>query len=170
METIAVQGGGAIMSAIPTIQVTAPCGGPSSLAVANQFFSYPIEAPPDIVSGIISERQIGYLAADWCLGKTPVFQQLALCVAKGIPFLGQETTKRPVVILDAETPYEDYRPSIERIAKRLEVAVDDVNLHIFLRHGHEHDANSKDFRALIGNLSKVESFLREQLAKYQNPL
>lgn len=163
------------MSAIPIIQVAAPCGtdvisGPSSLRAANQFFSYPVEAPPDIVSGIISERQIGYLAADWCLGKTPVFQQLALCVAKGIPFLGQETNKRPVVILDAETPYEDYRPSIERIAKRLGVAVDDVNLHPFLRHGHEQDADSKDFRAVIGSQPKVESFLRDQLAKYQNPL
>ena len=137
------------MSTTPTIQVALPDGinlisAPSSLPVANQFFSYPVDAPPDIVSGVISERQIGYLAADWCLGKTPVFQQLALCVAKGIPFLGQETAKRPVVILDAETPYEDYRPSIERIAKRLEVAVDDVNLHPFLRYGHEKDCTSKE--------------------------
>ena len=163
------------MSATATIQAAEPCGtnlirGQSSLSVANQFFSYPVEAPPDIVSGIISERQIGYLAADWCLGKTPVLQQLALCVAKGIPFLGQETAKRPVVILDAETPYEDYRPSIERIAKRLGVAVDDVNLHPFLRHGHEHDADSKDFRAVIGDQAKVGSFLRKQVAKYHNPL
>jgi hypothetical protein len=175
MEEVAVQLGGAGMSAAPTIQVAAPCGtnlisDPSSLAVANEFFSYPIEAPSDIVSGIISERQIGYLAADWCLGKTPVFQQLALCVAKGIPFLGQETAQRPVVILDAETPYEDYRPSVERIAKRLGVAVDDVNLHPFLRHGHEHDPNSKDFRIVIGNQAKVETFLRDQLAKYHNAL
>src|ERR1700687_223525 len=109
MEAVTVHLGSASMSATPIIQVAALPGinltrGASSLPVANQFFSYPIEAPPDIVSGIISERQIGYLAADWCLGKTPVFQQLALCVAKGIPFLGQETAKRPVVILDAETP------------------------------------------------------------------
>lgn len=145
-------------------------GGPSSLPVANSFFAYPIEVPPDIVSGIISERQIGYLAADWCLGKTPVFQQLALCVAKGIPFLGQETIKRPVVIFDAETPYEDYRPSIERIAKRLGVAVDNANLHPFLRHGHERDADSKNFRAVIGSPSNVVTFLRDQLAVYKDPL
>lgn len=175
MEARTVRGRDASMSTTSTTQLAASCettliSTASSLPVGNQFFAYPIEAPPDIVSGIISERQIGYLAADWCLGKTPVFQQLALCVAKGIPFLGQETIKRPVVILDAETPYEDYRPSIERIATRLEVAVDDVNLHPFLRHGHEHDADSKAFRAVIGNQSKVESFLREQLTKYQNPL
>src|ERR1700722_7259212 len=89
----------------------------SPAARANPFFSYPLEPSLDIVAGIISERQVGYLAADWCLGKTPVFQQLALCVVKGIPFLGLETSKRPVIILDAETPYEDYRPSIERIAQ-----------------------------------------------------
>ena len=140
------------------------------LPPANPFFNYPLEAPPDVVSGLISERQIGYLAADWCLGKTPLFQQLALSVAKGDPFLGQESTQRPVIVLDAETPYEDYRPSIERIAKRLEVKVDDVNLRIFLRHGHEKDKDSEYFRQLLGNVPKVEALLRSQLESSPNAL
>jgi hypothetical protein len=138
--------------------------------IANEFFGYSLQTPPDIVSGIISERQIGYLAADWCLGKTPVFQQLALSVVKGIPFLGQETTQRPVIILDAETPYEDYRPSIERIAKRLDVAVDDANLRPFLRHGHEKDPESRRFREVVGNAAKVKEFLQGELEVHPDAL
>lgn len=98
----------------------------SPLASANAFFAHSLEAAPDVVTGILGERQIGYLAGDWSLGKTPLLQELSLSVAAGIPFLGRETSRRPVLVFDAETPYEDYRPSLERIAARLRIEPNDL--------------------------------------------
>jgi hypothetical protein len=144
------------------------CNG---FGAVNPFFRYSMKEPVYVVDGLLSERQIGYFAADWNLGKTPVNQQIALSVASGKPFLGRATTKRQVIVLDAETPYEDYRISIERIAARLGVPPKDIaNLKFFLRYAAVGDPHSEAFRAVIGDVKKACAFIGEQLKLFPDAL
>jgi hypothetical protein len=146
---------------------TAVCG----FGAANPFFAFSTKEPVHVVDGVLSEQQTGFLAADWNLGKTPLKQQMALCVVAGKPFLGRQTTKRPVIVLDAETPYADYRINIERIAERLEIVSEDIsNLKLFLRYGAVGDPNSEAFRAVIGRPKEALAFIREQLKRLPDAL
>lgn len=98
-----------------------------TFADTNTFFDHELAPPVEVWEGTLQEGQISFLAGDYALAKTPFSQQLALSVAAGLPFLGRRTTKRPVIVLDAESTYGDYRPNIERIAHRLELSPDHIS-------------------------------------------
>lgn len=57
---------------------------------------------PSVIDGLIPAGSIGLVAGDSGLGKSPLFYQLALCVAAGIPWLGMRTLQGPVLYLDLE--------------------------------------------------------------------
>jgi hypothetical protein len=57
---------------------------------------------PYVVDGMIPARSVNLLAGDSGLGKTPFTVQMAVCVSAGIPFLGMETTRGPVLYVDFE--------------------------------------------------------------------
>jgi hypothetical protein len=143
----------------------------AGFGAANRFFAYPVEEPPYLVDALLREQQIGSFTADWNLGKTPALTQLTICVGAGLPFLGRTTTKRPVIVLDGETPYADYRSGFERIAKRLSVGPSDVaNLRFFLRYGPKGYANSEAFRTVIGKPKDACAFIKEQLKRSPDAL
>jgi AAA domain len=60
-----------------------------------------------IVDGLISEKSINIAVGDSGLGKSPLLYQLALCVAAGIPWLGQSTTLGRVIYVDLENGERD---------------------------------------------------------------
>ena len=151
--------------------ISTPQAGVSEFAAYNPFFAHSMKEPPPVVDGLLNEQQQGYLGADWNLGKTPLNQELALSVISGKPFLGRATTKRPVIVLDGETPYADYRVSLERIAARLSVVpADMINLKLFLRYGAVGDPYSEAFRGVIGKPKEAFAFIREQLKRLSNAL
>lgn len=60
-------------------------------------------APAAVVEDLIMEGTVNLLIGDSGLGKTPLLEQLAICVATGIPFLGLDTQKGKVLFCDAES-------------------------------------------------------------------
>jgi hypothetical protein len=140
-------------------------------AKANPYFAHVRQPAVEIVEGLFQERQIGYLAGDWSLGKTPLLQQWGLSVVAGIPFLGYKDSKRPVIVFDAESADEDYVASLERIARRLGVPPRDiVNLHPVLRFGAEGDKMSAEFQRCIGNPALMCTLFENCLKKLPNAL
>jgi len=57
---------------------------------------------PSVVDGLISTGSISLAVGDSGLGKSPLFYQLGLCVAAGIPWLGMRTHRGKVLYLDYE--------------------------------------------------------------------
>jgi hypothetical protein len=55
-----------------------------------------------IVEGVIAADSIGIAVGDSGIGKSPLFYQLMLCVAAGIPWLGMPTVASPVLYIDGE--------------------------------------------------------------------
>jgi AAA domain len=55
-----------------------------------------------VADGLIARGSLNFVAGDSGLGKSPLFYQLGLCVAAGIPWLGVPTTKGRVIYLDFE--------------------------------------------------------------------
>ena len=60
------------------------------------------EAIPDVVEGIIIEGETNNLFGDGGQGKSTVANFLGLCLSQGVPFLGRETLKGEVLMLDWE--------------------------------------------------------------------
>jgi AAA domain len=55
-----------------------------------------------VVDKLIARESLNFAAGDSGLGKSPLFYQLGLCVAAGIPWLGLPTTKGTVIYVDFE--------------------------------------------------------------------
>jgi hypothetical protein len=61
-------------------------------------------ALPEIVEDLTVVRTVNLNVGDSGLGKTPLFLQKSLCIASGLPFLGQSVQRGRVMIID----YENY--------------------------------------------------------------
>ena len=46
-----------------------------------------------VMEGLIAEKSVNLLAGDSGIGKTPLCVTIAICIAAGIPFLGQKCPK-----------------------------------------------------------------------------
>ncbi len=74
----------------------------------------------EIVSSLISRKTVNIAVGDSTLGKTPFFFQMALCVALGLPFIGQDTVRGRVLIADYEN-YSGISRLIETLARFLKI-------------------------------------------------
>jgi hypothetical protein len=75
-----------------------------------------------IVSPLIERSTVNIAVGDSGLGKTPFFFQMALCVASGLPFIGQECQRGRVLIAD----YENFTGTdklIDALARYLNIPV-----------------------------------------------
>lgn len=63
------------------------------------------------------------LGGHYNLGKTPLMHDLAVRIAHGVPFAGRAVEKRPVAVIDFETPAGVFKRNIERISARLGVQI-----------------------------------------------
>jgi hypothetical protein len=59
---------------------------------------------PEIIEGLLPDKTVNIIAGDSGLGKSPLMVQMAICAAFGIPFLGRETRRGRVLIVDYENP------------------------------------------------------------------
>lgn len=81
-------------------------------------------APGDIVSGLVPEQSVNIWAGDSGIGKSALLIQLGLCVAAGLPFLGQPVRPGPnkVLLIDFENSRANLDRSIRTIADFLGLA------------------------------------------------
>jgi hypothetical protein len=79
------------------------------------------DAPGDLVEGLIPEHSVNISVGDSGLGKTPLFAQLGLCVAAGIPFLGHPCRKGRVL-------YVDYKNGLAPFDRLLDTIVGHLGL------------------------------------------
>ncbi len=73
----------------------------------------------ELIHGLLRSRSIGIGVGDSGLGKSPLFYQLGLCVAAGVPFLGLPAEQGNVVYVDLENGLEDSKTLMEALARHL---------------------------------------------------
>lgn len=74
--------------------------------------------PKEIVEGLVREGQLSICAGVFGVGKSPLVTDLGVHVATGTPWCGRSVLRRPVIILDFETPSAVYRQNVRRIVDR----------------------------------------------------
>jgi hypothetical protein len=120
--------------------------------------------PIEIIEGLITESQIVTLAGRIGMGKSPLLQNLTICLLTGQPFFGRKVSKRPVIVLDFETPDYTYKVNIERICKRLQVDLPHVpeELDVHLEREHGSMLRKKIALPVKGKFDWLRSLLKEK--------
>ena len=90
------------------------------------------KAAAEVVSGLVYRNTVNINVGDSSLGKTPFMFQMGLCVAHGLPFIGQETTRGRVLIVDYEN-YGDALDFIESLATFLKLGDIDSEWFSYIR-------------------------------------
>lgn len=78
-----------------------------------------MQMPPDIVDGVMSEREVSVLVGQSGSGKSWMALELAYAVATGTPWLGIPTQRHPVVYVDLEITLAAFSNRMERIRERI---------------------------------------------------
>lgn len=78
---------------------------------------------PFLVDGFLPAKSIGIAAGDSTIGKSPLMYQLGLCVAAGIPFLGQPSKQGCVIYFDLENGMLDSRGIRDALVRFLGLSV-----------------------------------------------
>lgn len=81
------------------------------------YFEQDIPLRPEIVAGLFRESQIVTLAGPFNVGKSPLLADIASHVARGLPWCGRPTLKRPVVHFDFESSDPAFRRTYRNICK-----------------------------------------------------
>jgi len=68
-----------------------------------------------VVDGIIAQGALHMLTSEPGAGKSTFMSSLAYAVSFGREFMGRATSKRPVLLLDAENPYPAIRERFGRL-------------------------------------------------------
>jgi AAA domain-containing protein len=119
---------------------TGAVGDPLQTTKRNHLLRTPLElakrcrelsAKRFVVESLIPARQITMLLGDSGIGKSPLFYQLALCAAAGVPFLGLPTTPCDVLILDYENGLGDVEELLNHLAQYLGFDTKPENLHVW---------------------------------------
>lgn len=104
--------------------------GPSIFRTAAELTGSNVLAmPPDIVDGVIAEREVSVLVGASGSGKSWIALQLAYAVATGKPWLGIRTHARPTVYIDAEITAAAFSVRMERV-RRQTGAPQDVDMKV----------------------------------------
>lgn len=87
-----------------------------------------IEPPPRewMLQDWLPRRRAAYLTGAGGAGKSLLGQQLATCVAMGLPFLGVDTTQGPAIYLTAEDDAQELQRRQRAICRALGVAEGDL--------------------------------------------
>jgi archaellum biogenesis ATPase FlaH len=72
-----------------------------------------------LIKELLPARSIALLVGDSGLGKSPFVYQAGLCVATGLPFLGYETRKGRVLIVDFENGIADMGELADQLSRHL---------------------------------------------------
>jgi hypothetical protein len=75
----------------------------ANLLTKSQLRRLAATPPAPVVEDLLMEGTVNLLIGDSGLGKTPLLEQLAICVGAGLPFLGLQTQQGKVLFCDAES-------------------------------------------------------------------
>ena len=81
-----------------------------------------------LIEGMMPNRSLGVVIGDSGLGKSPLLYQMALCVAAGVPFLGNKTRPGRVLCLDFENGLAQVNEMVSRLTQHLELEKEPENL------------------------------------------
>jgi hypothetical protein len=87
-----------------------------------------LDGGASLIAGLIPNRSLSLFVGDSGLGKSPLLYQAALCVASGLPFLGQPVTQGTVLYLDFENGLGDVDDLTTRLSRHLGLADRPENL------------------------------------------
>jgi RecA-family ATPase len=87
----------------------------------DEFFNRNCEERDEVVAGLLREGELGAFAGPYGMGKSPSFADISVRVINGLYWCGRSTSKRPVIVVDCETPGPDYNKAIRAISDRLGV-------------------------------------------------
>jgi hypothetical protein len=73
---------------------------------------------PEVIEGLVRERQIVAVGGTYGVGKSPWLQELLVCRGHGLPWCGRQVQKGPAVLLDFETPVGTIRRNIANACRR----------------------------------------------------
>jgi hypothetical protein len=129
-----------------------------SLALRNaltksQLRAIATAAPAAVVEDLIMEGTVNLLIGDSGLGKTPLLEQLAICVATGTPFLGLDTQQGKVLFCDAESAGSHFVGYIRALEDFLGVTPGEEDIRYFLANAQvAEEALGGEFEAKVGDL------------------
>jgi hypothetical protein len=143
---------------------------PSKPPAPSNFFDRNAEERVEIIEGILREGDIAVLAGNYGKGKSPAIADLTIHLINGREWCGRKVSKRPIVVLDFESPGPDYKKTIRVIATRLEVPEPGVpgDLAVFLERDDSNEPATKQLLNAIaepGNKPKmalIESALKDK--------
>ena len=99
------------------------------------FFERNNALPPEIIEGILREKQIAVLGGAFGMGKSPLLVDLTICTLYGLPWCGRRIAKRPVIAIDFENPPAMFKENLTNIAKRRGVprpeVPDDLDIYLY---------------------------------------
>ena len=139
----------------------------------TKLFSSLSVTPPDIVEGIVREGQLVTLAGSYSVGKSPLLQELAVCIINGIPFFGRKVLKRPVVYFDMENAGYAIEQNMRNICDRrgLDYPTVPDELEPYFLHGGTHSDSGSEQLIQLMKLKEVKDcllFLVEILSRKPN--
>jgi DNA-binding transcriptional ArsR family regulator len=101
--------------------------GTFTLTTLGDLLAEPEEAVAWLVEGLLPSGGVSLLAAKPKVGKSTTARCLALCVARGMPFLGRATVQGPVVYL----ALEEKRAEVAKHFRRLGATeADPIHIHV----------------------------------------
>ncbi len=87
---------------------------------------------PEIIEGILRERETANIIAAPKTGKTWLMIQLALSLAQGKAWLGRKVTQKKVLVIDNELQPSELHWRYKKVADAMNVAIDDLEGQLFI--------------------------------------
>ncbi len=111
--------------------------------------------PAPLVSGLILKGHCIVIGGFWGSAKSWIAESLAVSVSSGTPFLGLETSKGKVLIVDEDTPEDTLAERLRRLAKGIGKSVSDLDI---VMHSQKHFilSDAKMVRALHEEIVEEE--------------
>ena len=104
--------------------------GPETAPLSAQSHSFldlmatEVMLPPDVIEGLVPGESVTMLSGDGGIGKSYILIEAALMVAQGLPWLGMETTRMPVLIIDLENRLPRIANRVQSIARGHSIPAD----------------------------------------------
>lgn len=134
LEPIYLQGLAAATTLLPRKNIS-KVGKKSASLTLDEIDTENKNQPRHVISGLIPENSVNLLAGDSGIGKSPFLVQMGLCMAAGIPFLGQDTLKGPVLYVDYENGWSTLAKFGDTITQFLGLPAKPSNFHILHQPG-----------------------------------
>jgi hypothetical protein len=117
---------------------------------------------PYVIDGLLTQSGFSVLAARPKQGKSSISRYAAVCVAKGVPFLGRQTTLGEAILISLEDPSFHVDNCLEALGY---VQGTDAPIHIIEKLSHNTDENFDRLAELLAKMPDVRLVVVDTLAK-----